>query len=128
MTPARVAAALGVGRSVVLGIARVPDVQTSVAREELPVARVAGGKHAVEHVHAAVYAFDQVLGRAHSHQVARLSSGQAPAGLRNDLVHQIDRFSDAESADRISLETQSLRRVGARAPEIRENPALHDAE
>ena len=53
------------------------------AGEEVAVARVAGRHHAVEHVHPARHRLDQVLGRAHAHQVARLVRGQRGRGVRS---------------------------------------------
>src|SRR6185436_4976060 len=47
---AGVAAAVGVGRQRILGVLGVLDDERAVARQELAVARVARGEHAVEHV------------------------------------------------------------------------------
>jgi hypothetical protein len=48
--PARVAAAAGIGRQLIVGIARVLDIQTPVAREELAVAGVPGRQDAIEQI------------------------------------------------------------------------------
>src|SRR5262249_17689548 len=51
-SPARIAAAGGVGRAVVLGVLRVFYIDAPLAGKQLAVPRIAGREDAVEHVHA----------------------------------------------------------------------------
>src|SRR6187200_3130023 len=128
VAPAGVAAALRIRRVVVLGVARVPYVQTSLAGEELPVARVTSREHAIEHVDPSRYALDKVLRRPGSHEIARLPNRKPACGLPHDLVHEVDRLADAQTPECVSLEPDGHRGVGALAAKIRKHAALHDAE
>src|SRR4029434_87169 len=92
------------------------------------VPRVLGRTHAIEHVGPARHALDEVLRRPGSHEISRLRVRKTSRGLADDLVHRVDRLPDAQAADRVALEPDRLRRVSALAPEIREHPALDDAE
>ena len=75
-----------------------------VAGEVVAVARVAGRHHAIEHVDAARDRFDQVLGPAHAHQVARAVVGQLRAGVLEHRVALGLRLADGQAADRIAVE------------------------
>src|SRR5688572_4844099 len=128
MPPACVAAALRIRRLIIFRVAGVPDIETSLAREELPVARIAGRKNTVEHVDAASDRLHKVLRRAGTHQISWLRDRQPPGGLCDDLVHQVDRFSDTQAADGVTLETDCLSRFRTLAAKVREHAALDDPE
>ena len=93
-------------RPIVLRLRRVLDVDAAAAREELAVARVAGGHDAVEHVDAPRDAFDEV------HRRARLPSGTAAArpGARRDALR------------RCRTSPRSVRRRSARRSRTPSNP------
>ena len=110
-------------------VARVADREPAARGEELAVARVARGQHAVEHVDAARDRLDDVLRRAHPHQVARLrpraAAGRAararaacPAWARRPTA----RRSRSPGSPRLS----DLARAALAQVEI--HAALHDAE
>src|SRR5262245_42008463 len=128
MTAAGVAAALAIRWFLVIGVPRIPDVETSLAGEELAVAGVARGHDAVEHVDPSPDTLHEILWGARTHQVPGLSFGQTGRRGGHDVVHDIDRLPDTQSADRISLEADRLSRRGAFATEVGEDSALHDAE
>src|SRR5262245_14484924 len=107
MASAGVAPALRIGRVVVLRVTRIPYVQTSLAGEELSIARVASGKHAVEHVDSSRNAFDEVLGSSRTHEISRLRHGQPPRRFSHDVVHEVDRFTHAQAPNRIALKPDS---------------------
>ena len=63
------------------------DFDVAQAGEQPAVAGVAGGHHAVEHVHAVRHAVHEVFGRAHAHQIVRLVRGQHGADGAQHAVH-----------------------------------------
>src|SRR5215510_13072230 len=128
MMPAGVAAAVGIGRVVVLRVSRIAYVQTSLAREELSIARVASREHAIEHVHSSRHALDKILRCPRAHEISRLRHGKSSCRLSDDLVHEVNRFPNAQPADRVSLESDRGGRISTLAAEIREYTTLHDAE
>jgi len=128
MTAARVAATLGIRWFLVIGKARIPDVQTSLAGEELSIAGVAGGQDAVEHVDPSGHALDEILWRPGTHQIPGLLFRQTRRGGGNDVVHDVNRLPDAQPSDRISLEADRLGGFGTFATEVRKDSPLHDAK
>ena len=106
----------------------VADLQVAEAREQVAVARVARGHHAVEHVHALRHAFDQVFRRAHAHQVARLVRRQPVRRVRHDAQHLVLGLADADAADRVAGQVQRGQRVQRFLAQVLEHAALHDAE
>src|SRR5262249_56905759 len=65
-----------VDRARVVGVARILEIDRPEAGEGEPVAAVARRQDAVEHVDAACYRLDEVLGRADSHEIARPFGGE----------------------------------------------------
>ena len=94
----------------------------------MAVARVAGGHHAVEHVHPAGHALDQVLGPAHPHQVARPVGRQARMQVFEHGVALVLGLAHRQTADRVAIETNCLQAVQRAAAQVRMHPALDDAE
>src|ERR1700683_593119 len=72
---AGVAAAVVLDRAGLQAVSGVADVDDPAAREQMRVARVARGHHAIEHVDAAAHRLQDVLGPADPHEVARLVRG-----------------------------------------------------
>ena len=66
---------------------------------------MAGGDHAVEDVHAAGDGADQVLRRAHAHQVARALPGHRGFQRFQHGQAFVLRFTHGQSAHRIPVET-----------------------
>jgi hypothetical protein len=128
MATARVAPTSGVGRAVILCVTRIPYIETSLAGEELSVAGVTGRKDAVEHVDASGHALDQVLWRPRPHQVPGLLDWEPTGCFGDDLIHEVDRLTDAQPADGIALETDGLCCVDALVPKIGKDSTLHDAK
>ena len=100
----------------------------AAARQQLPVAGVAGRQHAVEHVDAAGHRFHQIVGHPGSHQIARLVPRQQIRRAIDDVVHDVDRLADAEPANGVALEADRPRLLGALRPQIRVDAALDDPE
>src|SRR3989442_8470252 len=128
MMAAGVTAAPLVDRAIVLRIAGVLDVETSLAREKLTVPCVPRGQHAIEHVDAAGDAFDQVFGRAGAHQIPRPIGRQPPRRVADDGIHDVEGFSNAEAPDGISLEFERDARIDALVPQILEDASLDDTD
>jgi hypothetical protein len=103
--PAGVAAADWIRRAVVLGIARIPDVEPTFAGEELTVPRVARRQHAIEQIDAARDRLDEVLWRAGPHQIARPVCRKVRRGVGHEVIHYICRLADAQPADGIGFES-----------------------
>ena len=94
----------------------------------MAVARVPGRHHAVEHVHAAGDAVDQVLRPAHAHEVARAVRGQLRAGVLEHGVALGLGLAHGQSADGVAVEAD-VDQAGRRArAQILVHPALHDPE
>src|SRR6516164_2850804 len=66
------AAAFRIERPRIAGVTSVPDVDRPEAREGEAVAAIARGQHAIEHVDAACDRLEKIVGRAYSHEIARL--------------------------------------------------------
>src|SRR6188472_801601 len=128
MTTARVAAAAGIERPIVLRIPCVLDVDPALAGEELAVTRVPRRHDTVEHVDAPGHALDEVLRGPGSHEVARAIDRKPRGGLPGDLIHQVDRFANAESANRVPFEPDGDGRISTGVPQILEDTPLDDAE
>ena len=100
------AAAGGVDGRLVGLVAAVAQAQVAKAGEEVAVARIAGGHHAVEHVDALAHAFHQIFRRAHAHQVARLVGRQLVADVAEDALHLGLGLADRQAADGVAGQVQ----------------------
>ena len=47
----------------------IADTHHPFMREQMTVARIAGGHHAIEHINAPAHCFDNIRRRAHAHQI-----------------------------------------------------------
>src|SRR5690348_11628349 len=117
-----------IDRAFVLRVFGVLDIETTKAREQLSVPGIPGRQDAVEHVDAARHTLNQVFGGSRSHQVSRRSRWQSTSRFLNDRIHLIDGFPDAETPYRIALEANGHRGIRALLTQVREDPALDDAE
>ena len=68
-----------VQRPRIVGMAGVAQIDLAEAGKRHAVAAVTGRHHAIEHVDAARDRFQQILGRADAHQVARAIGGSSGA-------------------------------------------------
>ena len=92
----------------------------AVPREQLAVARVARRQDAVEQIDAAGDALDEIVGHPGPHQISRLVGRQLRRGVADDVVHDVDRLTDAQAADRVALEAdldRGLRAGRAQSPD-----------
>ena len=126
--PAGVAAAGLVQRARVGAVARVLDLHVAEAREEPAVARVAGRHDAVEHVDAGGDRVDEVLRRAHAHQVARPVRGQPRRRVGDDARHVLLGLAHRDAADGVAVEADGLQRLARFVAQVLVHAALHDAE
>src|SRR3989304_5036019 len=77
---------VGGGGAGVVAVAGVSDHEAPAAREELTVAGVTGGQHAVEQIHPPRHALDQVLGGSDAHEVAGAVGGEDRREVLEDTV------------------------------------------
>lgn len=125
---AGVAGASRVDGAMVITMAGVAQFEVAKAREQRAVASIARGHDAIEHIHAASHAIDQVLGRAHAHQVARLVRGQTMWGVGHDVAHQFFGFTHGDAAHGITWEVHLNKRGQRFFAQVFEHAALHDAK
>ena len=125
---AGVAAAGLVDRPGIGLVASVADAQVTEAGEQMAVAGVARGHHAVEHVDAAGHALDQVFGRAHAHQVARFVCRQPVRGVRHDAQHLVLGLAHADAANRVARQVERGQRFDRLLAQVLKHAALDDAE
>ena len=71
--------------------------------EEEPVASVAGGHDAVEHVDTSLNGFEDVGRGADAHEVTGLVFGKDAVDEFNHLVHHIGGLTHGEAADGVAL-------------------------
>src|SRR3954447_15191686 len=112
----------------VFGVPGVLDDDDAVGREELAVAGVAGREHTIEHVDAARDALYEVVRHPGPHQIARAIRGQLRSGVGDDVVHDVDGFTDAEAANRVRLESDLDRGLDAFGAERGVGATLDNSE
>ena len=66
------------------------------------MARGARGENTIHHIYAEAGVFDDFLGSAHAHQVARLVGGKMLERRLDYLAGQLPGLSDAEAADGVA--------------------------
>src|ERR1044072_1392643 len=103
ITTAYGTAASLVHRPLVAAVASVLDADFASTRKERPVARVARGHHAIEHINSAGDSVDYVFGRADSHQVSRLVFGKPGRDVGDHIKHCALFFADRQPADCVSV-------------------------
>ena len=104
------------------------DAQDALAREQHPVAAVAGRQHAVEEVDALGDRIEQVRGPADAHQIVRRRRRQGLVGGGDQLSAPGGFLAEAEPAVRIAVEAERRRRFRAAPPQVREDSSLDDPE
>ena len=93
-------------RAVIGLVFGVVDVQDSVPSEQMPMARIARRHDAVEEIHAARHALNDVGRRANAHQIARLILRRIRQHLVEDVVHHLGALSNRQSADGVARKIQ----------------------
>ena len=78
----------------------VAHVHRAFVGKEHGVSAVTGWHHAVEHIHAALNAFENVLRCTNAHQVTWARLGQNLIYHLNHLVHHLSRLAYGQTADR----------------------------
>ncbi len=106
----------------------VAHVHRTVVGEEHGVAAVAGRHYAVEHVHASLDGFENVLRCSYAHEIARLVLRQDFVHHLYHLVHHLGRLAYGKSADGISVGSLVGNVLGCFAAQFGEGAALHDRE
>ena len=84
----------------------------------MAVARITGRHHAVEHVHAARHALDQVLRPAHAHQVTRAVARQLRIQVVEHGIALVLRLAHGQAADGVAVEADRLQGVGRAAAQV----------
>ena len=102
----------------------VADVDDALRSEEHPVASVAGGHHAVEHVHAAVYRLEDVHWSSHPHQITGFVLWKYAVHDFYHLVHH----RGGKTADGIAVRTELLHELRRSGPQVGIGAPLYDGE
>ena len=126
--PAAVAVASLLDGGEVPGKAAGLDLERAVPRERGTVARMAGGHDAVEHVDPARDGLDDLDPVSDPHQVAGSFERKRGDAILHALQQRVLGLSDADAADRISVEADFDETACATLPEIPVDPSLDDAE
>jgi len=104
----------------------VHQVESPLGREGGVVAREPGRQDAIEDVNPAQNAVDQILGRADSHQVARLVLGQVRLHHVEHGVHFLLGLSHRQAADGDAGRIKSSDEFSGGSSKVRLNAALDD--
>jgi len=126
--PARMAVAVAVRRLLVVPITGVFYNNLFFVCKQQSMPRATGGKDAVEHVDSPADAADDVLRRAHAHQVAGPVFRQERGRSLDGFVHELPRLSDADAADGIPVEADGRDLLCGSPPQFRIGAALDDSE
>ena len=116
--PAGVAVAALVYGPVLTSKRGTVHVHPPATSEQAAVASHARGKGAVEDVHSASHALNQVFRRTHPHEVSWPVAGQGLPHEGSYLVHLGLRLSHAQPANRVSVKVHSYQRGGGLQPQV----------
>src|ERR1700683_550087 len=122
------AAAIGVERPRILGVARLLDRDFSLRSKQQPMPRSPRGQDAIHHIHAELGVLGDLLGRAHSHQIARLVSRKVLQRSLDHFASALPRFANAKPADRIAGKANLDRPLSRFLSQFQIHPALNNAE
>ena len=76
-----------------------------VEGEDLSIPGISRGHHTIKHIHPARDAFNQVLRRAHAHQVAWMRGGHEGRNSLHHLIHDVLFLTDAQTTNGVALES-----------------------
>src|SRR5204863_8421255 len=94
--------------------------------QDRPVACDPGWEHAIEHVDATGDRFDQVGGRADTHQVARAIARRDGRLHRQQAISQRFRFTEAQAADAEAVKGEAAKELRTLPPKVFVEAALDD--
>ncbi len=126
--PAGVALTAFINGVCVAGEGSVHQVDPAGAGERGVVTGETGGQDAIENVHPASDAVDQVFRCAHTHQVAGFIGGQQRVDHLEHLVHLLLGFAHGEPADGVAGQVERGDEAGGLGAQVREDAALDDAK
>ena len=130
--PAEVCAGVAVAARVdgveVAAVVLVGEADPAAAGEEGGAAGIAGRDDAVEHVHAALDAFEDILRQADPHEIAGFVLREKRRGHGDDFFEQFQPFTDRDPADGIAGEIHGHQFPGAHFAQILKDAPLDDAE
>ena len=92
------------------------------------MARGARGENTIHHIYAEAGVFDDFLGSAHAHQVARLVGGEMLEHRLDHLAGQLPGLSDTETADGVAGKIDFDRSFGGFSSQRAIHAALNYAE
>ena len=98
--------AVGVDGKGVTLIFLVIDVHRALPSEDIAMARIAGGHHAVKEIHAAVNSLKDIPRCADTHQIARLIHGHVGLYLLDDVIHHLRLLTNGKTADGVTGEVK----------------------
>ena len=102
--PAGGASAILVDGAGVSRVFLVEQVHLAVPCEQIAVAGVTGRHHTVEEIHAAMHRFQNILRRAHAHQIAGLILGHIGLHRLDDAVHFLRFLAHGQTADGVAIQ------------------------
>ena len=103
VNPAGLAGALRVQRPEVPRVALQAKIHRTARRQRLPVAGVARGQHAVEHVDSPRHALHEVLRSPHAHEIAGTFAGQALQRRRQHLPSELLVLAEGENKELVEF-------------------------
>jgi len=106
----------------------VAEVDASCRREHSPVSPQSAGQHAIKDVDAPCDAFHQVLGCAHSHEIAGLSLWQERCERIQNAQGICLALTHGKAADGIPLKVHLRQKAGALGAQVLKDATLHDAK
>ena len=112
----------------IIGVPRISQVDLPKLRVGQRMTAGARRQHAVEHINSTLDREQQVVGLADAHEIARFVGGKLGDGRLDHLQHHVLRLTDRESADRVTGKSDFYERARRLLPQLRQDPALHNAE
>ena len=128
VVPASRASAALVHRATVPRVFLVEQVDFAVPGEQIPVPRVSAGHHAVEEIDPQMHRLQNVAGRSHPHQVARLVNRHVRLHGVDNPVHLLGLLANRQPADGVAVAIQFGNLLHVLNAQVLIRPALVDAE
>jgi len=125
---AGIAGTCGIDRPLHALIRGAPQIAPAETGECNPLPRQRRRQNAIEHIDAAMHGFEQIAGRAHSHEISRPILGQPLGHGGRAVLARRHGFAHREAADGKAVEGQLGNGARAFDPQIRVARSLHDPE
>lgn len=122
------AVAQGVDGVFVPFILQVFDIDHAAPGVQMAMARIAAGHHAVEQVHAAPHALQDIARRADPHQITDPVFGHKGLHRADDAVHLLGWLAHRQPADGIPVQLHLRNALHVFHPQVLKGAALVDAE